>query len=119
IINQSKEAAGSNIWLNQLGDHLSLVSAREIRRYEDLSFDSLGTVIIRVNLDKLVRGLMEGSKALDGHFVITNGENDIMYPRELNDTFRRLTMPVYSKSGYRIETIDKRKYFIVHMQSNY
>ncbi|CAM4078445.1 sensor histidine kinase [Lederbergia lenta] len=119
IINQSKEAAGSNIWLNQLGDHLSLVSAREIRRYEDLSFDSLGTVIIRVNLDKLVRGLMEGSKALDGHFVITNGENDIMYPRELNDTFRRLTMPVHSKSGYRIETIDKRKYFIVHMQSNY
>ncbi|MEK3889538.1 sensor histidine kinase [Bacillus sp. FSL K6-3431] len=119
IITQSKEATGSNIWLNQLGDQLSLISAREIRRYEDLSFDSLGTVIIRVNLDKLVRGLMEGSRALDGHFVIRNGENGIMYPKESNETLKQIAISVPSKSGYRIDTIGKKKYFIVHMQSDY
>ncbi|MBS4208339.1 histidine kinase [Bacillus sp. FJAT-50079] len=114
---QSSEAAGSHIWLHQLGEQFELVSSREIRSYKDLSFDHLGTLIIRVNLDKLVRGLMEGSRQLDGHFVILNGEN-IMYPNEYNQSLEQLAYSFQTKSGYDIQTIDNRKYFIVHMQSN-
>src|SRR5690606_20357838 len=82
IVFHSNEASGSHIWMDQLESDIPLVSSREIRRYQDLSFEHLGNVIIRVDTDKLIRHFMDSSKKTEGYFLIQNHHGERIYPLE-------------------------------------
>ncbi|MCJ7843231.1 sensor histidine kinase [Lederbergia sp. NSJ-179] len=118
IIDQSSKAIGSHIWLDQLESDITLVSAREVRRFQDFSFDHLGTVIIRVDTDKLIRHFMEISQRMEGYFLIMNYEGEPIYSLESEEIGKKIWVD-QNDTGYRIETINHRKYFIVQMQSSF
>ncbi|WP_165589586.1 cache domain-containing sensor histidine kinase [Lederbergia galactosidilytica] len=118
IVFHSNEASGSHIWMDQLESDIPLVSSREIRRYQDLSFEHLGNVIIRVDTDKLIRHFMDSSKKTEGYFLIQNHHGERIYPLE-EEGIGKLTFTSKDESGYRFETINQRKYFIVQMESDF
>ncbi|GIN70731.1 sensor histidine kinase YesM [Bacillus sp. J14TS2] len=118
ILDHSNKSAGSHIWLDQLGSEITLVSAREIRKYQDLSFANLGTVIIRVDTDKLIRHFMESSQKKEGNFLVKNHNGELIYPLEPND-MEAMILVNQDDEGYRIQTVDQSKYFIVQMESDF
>ena len=107
---------GSNAWINPPRIDYRIATAREMREYRELTFDSLGTIVLSINMEKLVGSILEGSRKLDGEFFIAD-EKSILFPKESKHLHKHVA--VYSKSGYQIKEIDEKKYFIVYMKSNY
>lgn len=121
VTDMAKSANGSNVWLNPEENDFIFATAREIRQFRTLSFDNLGTLIIYSNMDKLVAHTLEGSKKLDGEFLIVKDSN-IIFPKETNSLFKEAAITVdtqTSGSGYQIKKIDNKNYFLVHIKSNY
>jgi two-component system, sensor histidine kinase YesM len=121
ITKMAMQANGSNVWLNPEKNNLLFSTAREIRQFRNLSFDNLGTIVIYINMDKLVANILEGSRKMDGEFLIVRDSN-IIFPKETNSLFKEAAISLDSEkvdSGYQIKKIDKKNYFLVHIKSNY
>jgi len=121
ITKMAKSANGSNVWLNPEENDFIFATAREIRQIKNLSFDHLGTIIINLNMDKIVGNLLDGSRKMDGEFLIVS-KNSLIFPKETNPTFTEAAISLESrtiKSGYQIEKIGNKNYFLVHIKSNY
>lgn len=118
ILKMAKEAQGNNIWMNPDGENLTILMARELRQYNDLSFRPLGTLIININMDRLVGSLLQGSSKLDGDFLIAD-KKGIFYPKKVNNYLKKLETTLDQNSGYQIKQLDGKNYFIVHIKSHY
>ncbi|MEH7493125.1 sensor histidine kinase [Neobacillus niacini] len=121
ITKMAIQANGSNVWLNPEKNDFLFSTAREIRQFRNLSFDNLGTIVIYINMDKLVANILEGSRKMDGEFLIVRDGN-IIFPKETNSLFKEAAISLDSlkvDSGYQIKKIDKKNYFTVHIKSNY
>jgi two-component system, sensor histidine kinase YesM len=121
ITKMAIKANGSNVWLNPEKNDFIFATAREIRQFRNLSFDNLGTIIIYLNMDKLVANILEGSRKSDGEFLIVR-KNNIIFPKEPSSVFKEAAISIDSKaleSGYQFKKIDKKNYFLVHIKSNY
>ena len=116
IVSSSEKADGSNIWINPKENEFTIVTAREIKDYNNLSFDKLGTLIIFVNMDKLVGNTLAGSKKIDGNFLIAD-QDRIIYPTDAPIHLKDIALD--SNSGYQIKEIKEENYFVVHRKSNY
>ncbi|WP_251549018.1 sensor histidine kinase [Neobacillus muris] len=116
IINQAGKADGSNVWINPEEQNFTIATARTIKQYSNLSFDKIGTIIIYIDMEKLVGDILEGSSKMDGEFFITNKES-IIFPKGTETLFDQL--PLTIKNGYQIKEIAEKKYFLVQIQSNY
>jgi two-component system, sensor histidine kinase YesM len=121
ITKMTIQANGSNVWLNPEKNDFIFATAREIRQFRNLSFDNLGTIIIYINMDKLVAHILEGSRKIDGEFLIVRNNNPI-FPKETNPSLKEAATSLDShkiESGYQIKKIDNKNYFLVHIKSNY
>ncbi|TWD88269.1 two-component system sensor histidine kinase YesM [Neobacillus bataviensis] len=118
ILREALLADGKNIWVNPHGNDFTIVTAREIRQYKNLSFEPLGTLIINMNMDKLVSSLFEGSSKIDGEFLITN-DKELIYPTESASPLKKIALSINEKPGYQIKTIGGKNYFLVHINSHY
>ena len=117
IENRAIEFNGTNQWLYHLNDRFQLVSTREIRSYLDLGFNHLGTISIRVNLDKLVGNLLNGSQDSDGDFFIVDDKGDAIYATNDDMNLKNEVRSLHTTSGYQVQTIQGQKQFIVHKYS--
>ncbi|MBT2720552.1 sensor histidine kinase [Bacillus sp. ISL-46] len=121
ITKMTIKANGSNVWLNPEKNDYIFATAREIRQFRNLSFDNLGTIIIYINMDKLVAHILEGSRKIDGEFLIVRDNNPI-FPKETNPPLKEAATSLDShkiESGYQIKKIDNKNYFLVHIKSTY
>lgn len=116
ITDLAKQASGSNVWINPEKNDFKIAIAREIRQFRNLSFDSIGTLIIYVNMEKLVGDILEGSSKMDGEFLITS-EDHLIFPKETSIPLQELELPL--DTGYQIKKMDQKNYFLVHIKSNY
>jgi two-component system, sensor histidine kinase YesM len=116
ITGLSKQANGSNVWINPEKNDFTIATAREIRQYRNLSFDNIGTIIIYINMEKLVGDILEGSSRIDGEFLIKSNDN-LIFPKETSTPFKEFANAL--DTGYQIKKIDHKNYFIVHIKSNY
>ncbi|WP_160720729.1 sensor histidine kinase [Bacillus sp. USDA818B3_A] len=118
IIREAIIADGKNIWVNPQGEDFTIVTAREIRQYKNLTFEPLGTLIININMDKLVSSLFGGSSKKDGEFLITNNQ-ELIYPKESAGFLQEIALSIKEKPGYQIKKIAGKNYFLVHINSHY
>jgi two-component system sensor histidine kinase YesM len=118
IIKMSMKAQGNNIWMNPQGENFTIFTAREIRQYNDLSFRPLGTLIIHINMERLVGSLLQGSSKLDGDFLIADKKGPI-YPQKINSSLKNIVNTLDKNSGYQIKQMDGKNYFLVHIKSHY
>jgi len=116
ITELAKKANGSNVWIDPEKNNFTIATAREIRQFRNLSFDNIGTLIIYINMEKLVGDILGGSSKIDGEFLITSKDN-LIFPKETSTPFKELTLSL--DTGYQIKKIDHKNYFLVHIKSNY
>lgn len=117
IVQAAVEYNGTNRWLHHLDNRFQLVATREIRSYRDLGFNHLGTISIRVNLDKIVGNLLDGSQVTDGDFYIVDDQAEVIYATNDEVNLKNEIYPLETKSGYQVQTIQGKKQFIVHKYS--
>jgi len=118
IINMAVKAHGTNIWTFPSGDDLTILTARQIRQYNNLSFRNIGTLIIYINLDQLAGSLLQGSSKLDGDFLISD-KKGLIYPKMISRKFKNAALTLNENSGYQIRKIGGKNYFFVHIKSQY
>ncbi|WP_042456044.1 cache domain-containing sensor histidine kinase [Neobacillus dielmonensis] len=116
IVKQAIHADGSNVWINPPNNNFTIATARTIKQYSNLSFDNIGTIIIYIDMEKLVGDILEGSSKMDGEFFIAN-KQDLIFPKNVATQFNEL--PLNVKNGYQVKEIGQKNYFLVQIQSNY
>jgi two-component system, sensor histidine kinase YesM len=116
----SQEAAGGLQWLMPDENDDSLIATREIRSYSQLSLESLGTLIIRINLDKLVSDLAFNQYHEDVDLVISFGDQ-IIHPKEhpLYALLEGELADSANRSKFDIVNLESQSYFISWITSDY
>lgn len=86
-----------------------------IRSYHNTNFDLdyLGTLVIRINIEQIVRDLASE----EGDLVLLSG-SDVIYPRQPSLDVAKLSSPTLDTDrGYAIEQVDGKRFFIAHIRS--
>lgn len=115
ITQETKQAMGANLWIRPDQREDSLIAAREVRMYRNLSFDHLGTLMIRIDVGKMVRNF---SDVQDGEMIIMSGA-DLIYPNSSKFPLEQVHLTSAERKGYHIETVGGQKYFMAYIQSPY
>ncbi|MFH5182161.1 cache domain-containing protein [Paenibacillus sp. TAB 01] len=119
IIDESIKGSGEMRWIYPTEADSTLIGAREIRSYENLNLNRLGTLIIRFKFDKIVDDLTAGTDLRNGEMLITSGQNTI-YPLDADK--RIFSDRLFNRSaqgGYFIGQWNGLSYFSTHIQSGY
>ncbi|HZG13847.1 MAG TPA: sensor histidine kinase [Candidatus Bathyarchaeia archaeon] len=118
MLRVAREAKGSSEWIFPDKSDMSLIALREIRYYKNLSFDHVGTLIIRINLNKIVGQVSKGSQDQGGDIMMRSGTR-IIYPIRSEQTTEQIPIPSDQSEGYRIETRNGETYFVAYLHSTY
>lgn len=107
-------------WVNPDAQDYSLIAARQIRSFDKLELNKLGTLVLHVNLDKIVNQYAREAVTRDGELVIVSDRN-LVYPRAASmKSLLSEGNPAESVSkGFRIMEQDGEKYFVSHIHSDY
>lgn len=115
LLSRSDQAEGEQVQLYPDESDSALVTARKVRAYEntDFSLKRLGMLVIRINIEKIVR---ENAPA-DGELLIQSS-SDIVYPAHPAFSDVRLDEKEgRDGSGYFIGSFGGKRYFVSHIES--
>lgn len=109
---------GKNYWMEIDGVDEFLTSVRLLRSYENLNFDRIGKLMIRVNLDKIVAGLPLTQGEVGGNIVISNS-SQVFYSQKGTHDLGDFDFITKKGQGYGIEKINGERYFVNHIATNF
>lgn len=114
ILQLAGDADGEERWIYPDEQDSALLLSREIRSYTGTLFDLhyLGTIIIRINMDKIVRKSAGG----EGDLIMTAG-TDLIYPQTPHFDPAAIQSSLSSGNGYLTREMDGHTYFIAHNRS--
>ncbi|MFC5448871.1 cache domain-containing sensor histidine kinase [Paenibacillus aestuarii] len=115
VLETASEASGENRWIYPDGKDSALIVTREIRSFHRTNFDldDLGTLVIRINIDKIVRDLAPE----EGDMMIYSGQN-VIFPRKPAFAPDQIVSSSSANTkGYEIKHIAGEEYFISQIQS--
>lgn len=93
---------GTNVW-DGMENQNKLTAARMIRDKKNLSLELLGTLMITIDMDNLIRGSLKIPS--DNGFVIVK-DDEIVYRSDLNELEKHSFPKGRNESGYEIMDID-------------
>jgi two-component system, sensor histidine kinase YesM len=117
-LNQAVKYEGENHWMEMDGYNGNLTSVRLIRSYENLNFDNVGKLLIRVNLDTIVSDLPKPTGDLAGNIVISDG-NHVFYSEKGMDDVNTYHFVAKNKQGYGIESINGERSFVNYFSTDF
>ncbi len=109
---------GKNFWMEIDGVDEFLTSVRLLRSYENLNFERIGKLLIRVNLDKIVTGLPLTHGAVGGNIIISNS-SQVFYSQKGTHDLADYDFISKKGQGYGIEKINGERYFVNHIATNF
>ncbi|MCI2253664.1 sensor histidine kinase [Domibacillus sp. PGB-M46] len=118
LIKRAEQAHGSNVWVTADGMNRFLTAARQIRSYENLSMENLGTIVIRVDLAKIVASLPEEWEDTQGNTMISNGDH-VFFSEEDIRPFRSFNFSEQTAQGYTIKEINGSRYFVTYVKTSF
>ncbi len=110
----TSEAEGDNLWIYPDERDPALISAREIRSFNNTNFDLqyLGTLVIRINIGKIAQQY----SSAEGDLILFSGE-EVIYPKEPLFGLAEVNSSIRSPKGYFTQKIDGHTYFISYTRS--
>ncbi|WP_189006606.1 sensor histidine kinase [Paenibacillus marchantiophytorum] len=120
ITRVSELGSGSLGWVPPDTLDYSLIATRQIRSFDNLDLNKLGTLVLHVNLDKIVNQYAREAVTRDGELLIVS-EGNMIYPHTAAMKWmvnEKLSVESASK-GFRIMEQDDEKYFVSHIHSDY
>lgn len=114
ILERSDEKDGAVCWVADYMDEYGLFLARNIRQIELLRLDTLGTIVLNIDVNALVRECTDFDKRYgETAYVITKDEDILFHTKNLDLESLEL-LKIYGIEKYEIEKIGDTRYFISH-----
>lgn len=112
------EKQGGVNWLPPSEEGSALTATRDIRRFSDFSFDRLGTVGIRVNIQEIVEVLTNNLEEQNTSFFIFDQEENRIFSNqsEVNNIYP--SDYDLDKQGYQIIKHEGEQYFLTYLEAN-
>ncbi|TDL72446.1 sensor histidine kinase [Rhodococcus qingshengii] len=117
-LNQADKYEGENQWMELDGDNGYLTSVRLIRSYENLSFEKIGKLLVRVNLDTIVSDLPKPNGDWAGNIVISDRDH-VFYSEKEMDDINNNHFVAKNEQGYGIEKINGERSFVNHFTTDF
>lgn len=118
LIDRAQQAEGSNVWITADGMNRFLTASRQIRSYENLSMENLGTIVIRVDLAKIVAALPEEWEDTKGNMMISNGSHVFFSEGDIQP-FRKFPFSEQTAQGYTIRELNGNRYFVTYVKTSF
>ncbi|XEC96096.1 sensor histidine kinase [Paenibacillus tarimensis] len=119
-IRQETHLAGGKVrWFYPDGNDPAVILAREIRAYEDMSLTPIGTLMIRIHMEKLIDDLAANARMGEGQFLIMSGEERIFPNLEPDGGIPAGNATPDEEAGYEIYKRDGDVSFISYIRSSY
>lgn len=113
ILEKAKEQHGSALWITDYTQDDKLILTREIRRYENLKLDTLGVMVICINLEDLLDSRSIFSEYDTVHYLLTDDNNRILYNSITSPGPELASLPDIADNGYHIMKMNRHWYFAV------
>jgi len=117
IKSETSQLQGGNTWIPRGPNDEAIIAAREIRSFEKLSLEYLGTLAVRVDMDKLFNDLSKGVNSRDTQLVIM-ANSETVYAEDANLPLDKLA-ELSGSQGYTISNFGDKRYFITYVASTY
>lgn len=111
ILARSQMADGKPVWVTEYTSSHGLILTREIRQFKDLTLDSLGTLILCIDLDKMLKSCPMFTSYDSFYFLLENEENQLIYSTMGNDIILPDTFKETPEDGYQLVKINNHWYF--------
>ncbi|HEO8421039.1 MAG: histidine kinase [Niallia sp.] len=108
---------GANQWVTETASN-KIFAIRKIRAHKNLSLDNLGTLLIQVNLDRIVENSISEENKQTNNMMISSDTNRFFYKGSSIELEKIPYLPK-TEVGYQIRTIKGKKYFITHSTSSH
>ncbi|HYH02045.1 MAG TPA: sensor histidine kinase, partial [Bacillota bacterium] len=117
ICERAALGAGSALFIEPFPGESSLICTRQVREIHNFTLQTLGTLIIRINTEGMVRQATVDTGNLKGNLLIYNSAKRIFASGpEVRTLKNRLV--VKEGSGYRVEKINGRSFFVAQTRSS-
>ena len=116
IVSQVAVEEGSMAFLEPVGGNPSIIGARTIRKVRELSLAPLGTLIIRVDIEKIIQQLTYDTMENHKYLLITSGEKTVYSSFPELDVSEGLADDK-ENGGYQVVKVDGKSYFVVYNKS--
>lgn len=110
----SDKKDGAPCWVDEYMDEYGLFLARNIRQIESLKLTTLGTIVLNVDMNALMKSSTRFEKQYGKSMYIILSEGDILYHTEnlAMENIEKLSLRDIDK--YSIKDIGENSYFISH-----
>ncbi|MGD0035386.1 sensor histidine kinase [Paenibacillus illinoisensis] len=119
LIALGQQYSGSNAWYTSGDQQARLISVRQVKSFTGGAFtlEKLGTLIIRVRLDRIVQDQMQ-HPAEDSQLLITDGR-EVIYPTQSSVTDSELESELKRTQPYGIAMFEQGRNFVARAHSSY
>ncbi|MBD2869810.1 sensor histidine kinase [Paenibacillus arenilitoris] len=107
---------GGNTWIAPAGNDKSLIAAREVRSFQQLNLDYIGTLALRIDMNKVFADFAKGINSNDARLIIMKN-NEAVYPEASEFPIDRLT-GLSGREGYKVIQTGGKKYFVTYVASS-
>ena len=120
LIEQANRLQGEVLWQAPNEWDSSLILARSIRSYTDLSLDTLGTIVMRIHMERMMMRLAR-EIGINGDALFIYNDMDLVYSQsppvwENDDLIRLIGI---ERQGYQIAALEDQTYFVTFIRSRY
>ncbi len=113
IIDASGKNSGYPCWITDYCNEYGLFLARDSRQVNQMKFNTLGTVIVAVDMDKLIKNSTQSVLLTDTTpYILYQGDKDIYHSKLLSDASAAEIKQQF-KGPYCILETNNKKYFCV------
>lgn len=97
----------------------SFIAARDVRSYLDLSFERLGLVAVRFNMEKLISTYAENLDYQETKMLVFNSDNELVFPIEPSEADQYMVDNISGTDGYELLEYNDEKFFVSFSPANY
>ena len=106
------EYEGAIKWLSSYGDEKGMLITRSIRQIKRMTFDSLGFLVIKVDLGQIIRDSTDfGEQFSNSSFILLEGK-DVLYRSDSISEKQAETLIDFD-TDYDVMTLEDQQYFAV------
>lgn len=119
LVTLGEQHSGANAWYTGGDRQARLLSVRQVKSFIGGAFtlDKLGTLVIRVRLDRIVQDQMQ-HPAEDSQLLITDGK-EVIYPTEPSVSEAEIESELKRIQPYGIATFEQGRNFVARAHSSY
>ncbi|MFJ6411335.1 sensor histidine kinase [Terribacillus saccharophilus] len=97
----------------------SFVVAREVNAYPDLSFERLGMIVVRFDMQDIVSSFEHSLDEREMQLLISDSNGEIIFPQETTKKDSFLMASVQGNDGYQLVNYDADRYFVTYSSAAY